>query len=174
MKEIEAFGEISYAHIKDKYVSDKGKTLGIDPSYSVRLAIDKHGDVHKQLVAEAKNLGLVANTDSLRYSDGDEITMADGTRPYAGKYLIDVSSKWPVSIVDIKGNDITLEDEPGNGTLANVAFKIGVNKNKDKLNYFLTGVQLLKAKKNEFAPHKFGEFTQTSLLDDDDDEEPSF
>ena len=65
--------------------------------------------------------------------------------------------------------------EPKDGTLANVAFKIG-NTKEGKLTYFLTGVQLLRVEKNTTpAPHKFGAYTQLTLSDEGvDEEEPEF
>lgn len=175
MLEIEAVGEIRFVHIKDKYQSDAAKQRGIDPNYQLQLSFPKNGDVHKELVASAKQLGVRANGDNLRYKDGDLITLKDGTQPQHGKWLINLSSKWKPSIVDQNANDLELKEEPGDGTLANVAFKIGSTK-EGKLTYFLTGVQLLKIEANTTpSPHKFGAYTQLSLSDDGvAEEEPEF
>ena len=128
MLEIEAVGEIRFVHIKDKYQSDAAKQRGIDPNYQLQLSFPKNGDVHKELVASAKQLGVRANGDNLRYKDGDLITLKDGTQPQRGKWLVNLSSKWKPSIVDQNANDLELTEEPGDGTLANVAFKIGSTK----------------------------------------------
>ena len=71
MLEIEAVGEIRFVHIKDKYQSDAAKQRGIEPNYQLQLAFPTNGDVHKELVASAKQLGVRANGDNLRYKDGD-------------------------------------------------------------------------------------------------------
>ena len=175
MLEIEAVGEIRFVHIKDKYQSDAAKQRGIDPNYQLQLSFPKNGDVHKELVASAKQLGVRANGDNLRYKDGDLVTLKDGTQPQRGKWLINLSSKWKPSIVDQNANDMELEEEPGDGTLANVAFKIGSTK-EGKLTYFLTGVQLLKIEANNTpSPHKFRAYTQLHLSDEDAaEEEPEF
>lgn len=175
MLEIEAVGEIRFVHIKDKYQSDSAKQRGIDPNYQLQLAFPKDGDVHKELVAAAKQLGVRATGDNLRYKDGNLITLSDGTQPQRGKWLINPSSRWKPSIVDQNANDVELNEEPGDGTLANVAFKVGVSK-KGKLTYFLTGVQLLRIEANNTpAPHKFGAYTQLSLSDEGAGEpEPEF
>lgn len=175
MLEIEAVGEIRFVHIKDKYQSDAAKQRGIEPNYQLQLSFPKDGDVHKELVASAKQLGVRAIGDNLRYKDGDLVTLSDGTQPQHGKWLINLSSKWKPSIVDQNANDVELAEEPGDGTLANVAFKIGVSK-KGRLTYFLTGVQLLRIEKNNTpAPHKFGAYTQFSLSDEGvAEEEPEF
>lgn len=171
MLEIESYGPIGFIHIKDKYVSDTGKAHGIEPSYSLQLGIPKNGDTHRTLVAEAKKLGVPANSESLRYSDGDDVTLSDGSQPYRDMWLINLSSRYPISIVDAKGNDLTLDNEPGSGSKANVAFKIGSNRDKDKLVYFLTGVQLVEVKENEMTPHRFGAFVQGHLAEDEDNPE---
>ena len=175
MLEIEAVGEIQFVHIKDKYQSDAAKQRGIEPNYQLQLAFPKDGDVHKELVASAKQLGIRSTGDNLRYKDGDFITLSDGTQPQRGKWLINLSSRWKPSIVDQNANDVELAEEPGDGTLANVAFKIGVSK-KGKLTYFLTGVQLLRVEKNNTpAPHKFGAYQQLTLSDEGvAEEEPEF
>lgn len=175
MLEIEAVGEIRFVHLMNKYQSDSAKQFGIDPSYQLQLAFTKNGDVHKELVASAKQLGVRANGDNLRYKDGDLITLKDGTQPQRGKWLINLSSKWRPSIVDQNANDMKLTEEPGDGTLANVAFKIGSTK-EGRLTYFLTGVQLLRIKKNNTsAPHKFGAYTQLIIEDEGAGEpEPEF
>lgn len=170
MLEIESYGPIGFIHIKDKYVSDTGKAYGIEPSYSLQLGIPKNGNTHHALVAEARKLGVPANSESLRYSDGDDTTLNDGTQPYRNMWLINLSSRYPISIVDANGDDLTLDNEPGPGTKANVAFKIGSNRDNDKLVYFLTGVQLVEVKENEITPHRFGAFTHGHL----DENEPEF
>lgn len=171
MLEIEAVGEIRFVHLKDKYQSDAAKQRGIEPNYQLQLAFPKNGDVHKELVASAKQLGVRANGDNLRYKDGDLITLKDGTQPQRGKWLVNLSSKWKPSIVDQNANDVELTEEPGDGTLANVAFKIGSTK-EGRLAYFLTGVQLLRIEKNNTpAPHKFGVYTQ-QIIDDEGAGEP--
>lgn len=173
MLEIEAVGEIRFVHIKDKYRSDAAKQRGIEPNYQLQLSFPKNGDVHKELVASAKQLNVRANGDNLRYKDGDLITLKDGTQPQHGKWLINLSSKWKPSIVDQNANDIELTEEPGDGTLANVAFKIG-NTKEGRLTYFLTGVQLLHVEKNNTpTPHKFSIYTQPTI-NDENAEEPEF
>ena len=175
MLEIEAVGEIRFVHIKDKYQSDAAKQRGIEPNYQLQLAFPKNGDAHKELVASAKQLGVRANGDNLRYKDGDLITLKDGTQPQRGKWLVNLSSKWKPSIVDQNANDVELTEEPGDGTLANVAFKIGSTQ-EGRLAYFLTGVQLLRVEKNNTpAPHEFGVYTQQTIGDEGVGEpEPEF
>lgn len=171
MLEIEAAGEIRFVHLMNKYQSDSAKQFRIEPSYQLQLAFPKNGDVHKELVAAAKQLGVRANGDNLRYKDGDLITLKDGTQPQHGKWLINLTSKWKPSIVDQNANDVELAEEPGDGTLANVAFKIGSTK-EGKLTYFLTGVQLLRVEKNNTpTPHKFGVYQQLTV-DNEGIEEP--
>lgn len=171
MLETEAVGEIRFTHIKDKYQSDSAKQRGIEANYQLQLSFPKNGDVHKELVAAAKQLGVRANGDNLRYKDGDLITLKDGTQPQHGKWLVNLSSKWKPSIVDQNANDVELTEEPGDGTLANVAFKIG-NTKDGRLTYFLTGVQLLRVEKNNApAPHRFGVYQQLTV-DDEGIEEP--
>ena len=175
MLEIEAVGEIRFTHILDKYQSDAAKQRSIEANYQLQLAFPKNGDVHKELVAAAKQLGVRANGDNLRYKDGDLITLKDGTQPQHGKWLVNLTSKWKPSIVDQNANDVELTEEPGDGTLANVAFKIGSTKD-GRLTYFLTGVQLLRVEKNNTpAPHKFGVYTQQTIDDNGVDEpDPEF
>ena len=166
MIEIEAVGEIRFVHIKDKYQSDMARQRGIDPDYQLQLSFPKNGDVHRELVAAAKQLGVRANGDNLRYRDGDLITLKDGSRPQHGKWLVNLVSKWQPSIVDQNANDVELVEEPGDGSLANVAFKIGRTKD-GRLVYFLTGVQLLRVESNR-APvrHRFGVYTQQTVEDE--------
>ena len=175
MLEIEAVGEIRFVHIKDKYQSDAAKQRGIEPNYQLQLSFPKNGDVHKELVASATQVGVRAIGDNLRYQDGDLLTLKDGPQPQRGKWLVNLSSKWKPSIVDQNANDLELAEEPGDGTLANVAFKIGSTK-EGKLTYFLTGVQLLRVEKNNTpSPHKFGAYTQPTMSDEGvANEEPEF
>lgn len=166
MVEIEAVGEIRFVHIKDKYLSDMARQHGFDPNYQLQLAFPKNGDVHKELVAAAKQLGVTANGDNLRYRDGDLVVLRDGSRPQAGRWLVSLSSKWQPSIVDQNANDVELSEEPGDGSLANVAFKVGSTKD-GRLVYFLTGVQLLRVERNagSAGKHRFGVFTQLTIDD---------
>lgn len=175
MLEIEAVGEIRFVHIKDKYQSDAAKQHGIEPNYQLQLSFPKNGDVHKALVVAAKQLGVRANGDNLRYKDGDLVTLKDGTQPQRGRWLVNLSSKWRPSIVDQNADDVELAEEPGDGTLANVAFKIGSTKD-GRLAYFLTGVQLLRVEKNNTpTSHKFGAYTQQTIEDEGVGEpEPEF
>lgn len=175
MLEIEATGEIRFTHIKDKYQSDSAKQRGIEPSYQLQLSFPKNGDVHKELVAAARQLDVRANGNNLRYKDGDLITLKDGTHPQRGKWLVNLTSKWRPSIVDQNANEVELAEEPGDGTLANVAFKIG-NTKDGRLTYFLTGVQLLRVEKNNApTPHKFGVYHQLTLSDEGVEEsDPEF
>lgn len=166
MLEIEAVGEIRFVHIKDKYQSDTARRYGIEPSYQLQFSFPKNGDVHGELVAAAKQLGVRANGDNLRYRDGDLITRKDGTTPQAGKWLINLTSKWQPTIVDQNADCVELVEEPGDGTLANVAFKIGSTKD-GRLTYFLTGVQLLRVEEHA-APtkHRFGVYVSQGTVDD--------
>lgn len=166
MIEVEAVGEIRFVHIKDRYQSDMAKQRGIEPDYQLQLSFPKNGDVHRELVAAAKQLGVRANGDVLRYRDGDLITLKDGSRPQHGRWLINLTSKWQPTIVDQNANDVELSEEPGDGSLANVAFKIGSTKD-GRLIYFLTGVQLLRVESNRaVARHRFGVYTQLSVEDE--------
>ncbi len=175
MLEIEAVGTISFNHIYEKYQGDYAKQHDIPASYQIQLAIMKGGDTHKTLVAEAKRLGVQPSSEALRYTDGDTIENNEHTK---GKWLFNLSSKFPISVVDKDGSPLPPEggtaEEPGDGTLANVAFRIGSNKDKSRLVYFLTGVQLLKVKKSETAPHKFGAFTQLTIEDELEDDDSEF
>lgn len=171
MIEIEAVGEIRFVHLKDKYQSDTARQYGIEPSYQLQLAIPKNGETHDRLVAAAKQLNVHANSDSLHYKDGDLITLKDGSRPQQGKWLINLASKWQPTIVDQDANDFDLGEEPGDGTLANVAFRIGSTKT-GRLAYFLTGVQLLRIEENTVpaSGHRFAPYTQPTI----DGEESEF
>lgn len=147
MLEIEAVGTIDYNHIFTKYQGDYAKQHGIEASYQLRLTIPKNGDTHRLLVEEAKNLGVTPNSANLRYTDSQ-----DG-------WQINLTSRYPLTVVDRDGNPVENSEEPGNGTKANVAFRIGSTRDHSKLVYFLTGVQLVKVTENEYAPHVFGAFT---------------
>lgn len=146
MLEIEAVGTIDYNHIFTKYQGDYAKQHGIEASYQLRLTIPKNGETHRLLVEEAKNLGVTPNSANLRYTDSP-----DG-------WQINLTSRYPLTVVDRDGNQIENSEEPGNGTKANVAFRIGSTRDHSKLVYFLTGVQLVKVTENEYAPHVFGAF----------------
>ena len=166
MVEIEAVGEIRFVHIKDKYQSAVAKQRGIEPNFQLQLAFPKNGDVHKELVAAAKQLGVRANGDTLRYRDGDLVTLKDGSRPQHGRWLINLTSKWQPSIVDQNANDVELVEEPGDGSLANVAIRIGSTKD-GRLVYFLTGVQLLRVEAGRVpARHRFGVYAQQTIADE--------
>lgn len=166
MVEIEAVGEIRFVHVKDKYQSEFARQRGFEPDYQLQLSFPKNGDVHKELVAAAKSLGVRANGDSLRYRDGDLVTLRDGSRPQKGRWLISLSSKWRPVVVDQNANDVELVEEPGDGSLANVAFKVGCTKD-GRLTYFLTGVQLLRiVERRTFAPHRFGAYVQQTIADE--------
>lgn len=155
MLEIEAVGTIDYAHIFTKYQGDYAKQHGIEAAYQLRLTIPKNSETHRQLVEEAKNLGVTPNSANLRYTDSP-----DG-------WQINLSSRYPLTVVDRDGNPVDSAEEPGNGTMANVAFRIGSTRDHSKLVYFLTGVQLVTIAKNEYTPHVFHAFTLT-------EEEPEF
>lgn len=166
MIEIEAVGDIRFVHIKDRYQSDMARRRGIEPDYQLQFSFPKDGDVHKELVAAAKRLGVRANGDALRYRDGDLVTLKDGSRPQHGRWLVNLTSKWQPSIVDRDANDVELAEEPGDGTLANVAFKIGSTKD-GRLVYFLTGVQLLRVESGRGSVrHRFGAYTQRTIEDE--------
>lgn len=148
MLEIEAVGTIDYVHIFDKYQGDYAKQHGIEAAYQLRLTIPKNGVTHQQIVEEAKNLGVSPSSASLRYTDSK-----DG-------WQINLTSRYPITIVDRTGKTVEAAAEPGNGTLANVAFRIGSTRDHSKLVYFLTGVQLVKVSENDWAPHTFGVFEE--------------
>lgn len=163
--EIEAVGEIRFVHVKDKYLSDVARQRGFDAAYQLQLAFPKDGDVHRRLVAVAHELGVRANADSLRYRDGDLVTLRDGSCPQKGKWLVNLSSKWQPVVVDRDANEVVLDSEPGDGSVANVAFKIGSTK-EGRLVYFLTGVQLLRVvERVGSGRHSFGVFVQQSTDD---------
>lgn len=167
MIEVEAVGEIRFVHVKDRYQSDAAKQRGIEANYQLQLSFPKDGDVHRELVAAAKRLNVRPSGDSLRYKDGDLVVRKDGSRPQAGKWLLSLSSKWRPTVVDRDANDVELAEEPGDGSLANVAFKIGSTKD-GRLTYFLTGVQLLRVEENK-APmgHRFGVYSQPTIDGED-------
>lgn len=148
MLEIEAVGTIDYNHIFSKYQGDYARQHGIEASYQLRLTIPKNGETHRQLVEEAKKLGVTPNSANLRYADSQ-----DG-------WQINLSSRYPITIVDRIGNPVETTEEPGNGSVANVAFRIGSTRDKSKLVYFLTGVQLVNVTENENTPHVFGVFEE--------------
>ena len=148
MLEIEAVGTIDYVHIFDKYQGDYAKQHGIEAAYQLRLTIPKNGVTHQQIVEEAKNLGVSPSSASLRYTDSK-----DG-------WQINLTSRYPITIGDRTGKTVEAATEPGNGTLANVAFRIGSTRDHSKLVYFLTGVQLVKVSENDWAPHTFNVFEE--------------
>lgn len=161
--EIEAVGEIRFVHIKDKFLSDASRKRGFEANYQLQLAFPKDGDVHRELVSVAKRLGVTANGDNLRYRDGDLVTLSDGSRPQKGRWLVSLSSKWRPVVVDRNAEDVELAEEPGDGSLANVAFKVGRSKD-GRLVYFLTGVQLLQVKEGgRSGRHRFGVYTQQTI-----------
>lgn len=147
MLEIEAVGTIDFVHIFTKHQGEYARQHGIEPAYQVRLTFPKNCKTHRALVDEAKNLGVTPNTVNLRYTDaGDD-------------WQLNLSSRYPITVADYDGNPIDYQDtEPGNGTRANVAFRIGCTRDKTRLVYFLTGVQLLDVVENDTAPHVFEPF----------------
>lgn len=149
MLEIEAVGTIDYNHIFNKYQGNYARQHGIEASYQLRLTIPKNGETHHKLVEEAKKLGVTPNSANLRYTDSQN------------GWQLNLTSRYPLTIVDRVGNPVEATEEPGNGSVANVAFRIGSTKDKSKLVYFLTGVQLVKVTENENTPHVFGVFEET-------------
>lgn len=162
--EVEAVGEIRFVHVRDRFLSEVARQHGFEPNYQLQLSFPKDGDVHRLLVETAKRLGVRANADSLRYRDGDLVSLRDGSRPQAGRWLLSLSSKWQPVVVDRDANDVVLAEEPGDGSLANVAFKVGCSKD-GRLVYFLTGVQLLKVVERSGGRHRFRAFSQSSVDD---------
>lgn len=154
MLEIMAVGTIDYNHIFSKYQGDYARQHNIEPSYQLRLTIPKNGETHRQLVEEAKNLGVSPNSANLRYTDSEN------------GWQINLSSKLHITIVDRDGTPLKDGEEPGNGTRAKVAFRVGSARDHSKLVYFLTGVQLINVAENEFTPPMFGAYVE--------EEEPEF
>ena len=170
---IELVGKGWFIHIKDAYVSDYGAKLGIKPSYTLQLAVEKGSKEWGKLVHAAKTvLGIdKIGLKELRAKDGDREVSKKGNPLSPGNWLITVSSQFPIAIVDSDAKPLDLEEEPGDGSLLNVAVTVKAGEDREtglpRVSTYLGGVQVLTVEENNAPkPYQFGAYIQQTVGND--------
>ena len=183
---IEIESQASMIHLKDKQtagdrlrdsiLANGGTQKDVDnaAAYGIQLEVSKdpNDPTFKTLVDAVKRAGVHANRESMKLVDGDTVTRRDGTPVAPGKWLIDARSKFDVDVVDVNGQSIDLDEEPGDGTLVVAAINVKANRDKSKAIYFLTGVMIEKLEKRPDTHYVFSRFRkpqQTGFDETDDD-----
>ena len=88
------------------------------------------------------------------------MTGRGGTPVAPGKGLIDERSKVDVDVVDVNGQPIHLDEEPGDGTQGVAAINVKANRDKSRAIYFLAGVMIEKLEKRPDTHYVFSRFRQ--------------
>ena len=171
---IEIASKASMIHLKDKraagdrlrasILADGGTQKDVDnaASYGIQLEVpkDPNDPTFKTLVDAVKRAGVHANRESMKLGDGDTVTRRDGTPVAPGKWLIDARSKFDVDVVDVNGEHMQLDEEPGDGTQVVAAINVKANRDKSKAIYFLAGVMIEKLEKRPDTHYVFSRFRQ--------------
>lgn len=169
---IEIESKASMIHLKDKQkagdalrdsiLQHGGTQQDVEnaASYGLQLEIpkDPNDPTFKTLVDAVKRAGVHANRDSMKLVDGDMVTRRDGTPVAPGKWLIDARSKFDVDVVDMNGQPVNLDEEPGDGTQVVAAINVKSNRDKSKAIYFLAGVMIEKLEKRPDTHYVFTRF----------------
>ena len=182
---IEIESKASMIHLKGKQKAGEGlaqhifasggtqKDVDNAASYGIQLEVSKdpNDPTFKTLVDAVKRAGVHANRESMKLGDGDAVARRDGTPVAPGKWLIDARSKFDVDVVDVNGQPIQLDEEPGDGTQVVAAINVKANRDKSKAIYFLTGVMVEKLEKRPDTHYVFSRFRkaeQPPMSDDDE------
>lgn len=188
---IEIESKASMIHLKAKQKAGEGlaqhifasggtqKDVDNAASYGIQLEVpkDPNDPTFKTLVDAVKRAGVHANRESMKLADGDAVTRRDGTPVAPGKWLIDARSKFDVDVVDTTGQQIQLEEEPGDGTQVIAAINVKSNSDKSKAIYFLSSVMVEKLEKSHGTHYVFSRFRkaeQAGFDEPDDGGENSF
>ena len=182
---IEIVSKASMIHLKDKQKAGDGlrdsilanggtqKDVDNAAAYSIQLEVpkDPNNPTFKTLVDAVKRVGVHANRESMKLSDGDTVTRRDGTPVAPGKWLIDARSKFDVDVVDTTGQPMQLDEEPGDGTQVVAAINVKANRDKTKAIYFLSAVMIEKLEKRPDTHYTFSRFRKTEQygFDNSDD-----
>jgi len=179
---IEIESKASMIHLKDKQTAGDGLRDSIiqhggtqqdvenAASYGIQLEISKdpNDPTFKTLVDAVKRAGVHANRESMKLGDGDTVTRRDGTPVAPGKWLIDARSKFDVDVVDVNGQPINLNEEPGDGTQVVAAINVKSNRDQSKAIYFLSGVMIEKLEKRPDTHYVFSRFRNVEQAGFDD------
>ena len=185
---IEIESKASMIHLKDKQqagdglrdsiIQHGGTQQDVDDAaaYGIQLEISKdpNDTTFKTLVDAVKHAGVHANRESMKLGDGDTVTRRDGTPVAPGKWLIDARSKFDVDVVDMNGQPINLDEEPGDGTQVVAAINVKSNRDQSKAIYFLSGVMIEKLEKRPDTHYVFNRFRKTEQAGFDDGGVASF
>ena len=169
---IEIESKASMIHLKDKQRAGDGlrdsiiqrggtqKDVDNAESYGIQLEVSKdpNDPTFKTLVDAVKRAGVHANRESMKLGDGDTVTRRDGTPVAPGKWLIDARSKFDVDVVDVNGQPLNLDEEPGDGTQVVAAINVKANRDQSKAIYFLSGVMVEKLEKRPDTHYVFSRF----------------
>ena len=175
---IEIASKASMIHLKDKQKAGDGlrdsilanggtqKDVENAASYGVQLEVSKdpNDPTFKTLVGAVKRAGVHANRESMKLGDGDMVTRRDGTPVAPGKWLIDARSKFDVDVVDVNGQPVHLDEEPGDGTLVVAAINVKANRDKSKAIYFLSAVMIEKLEKRPDSHYVFSRFRKAEQV----------
>ena len=158
--------------LRDSIINNGGTQQDVDnaASYGIQLEMSKdpNNPTFKTLVDAVKRAGVHANRESMKLVDGDTVTRRDGTPVAPGKWLIDARSKFDVDVVDVNGQPIHLDEEPGDGTQVVAAINVKSNRDQSKAIYFLTGVMIEKLEKRPDTHYVFNRFRKTEQAGSDD------
>ena len=176
---IEIESKASMIHLRDKQQAGDGlrdsiiqrggtqKDVENAASYGIQLEASKdpNDPTFKTLVDAVKRAGVHANRESMKLGDGDAVTRRDGTPVAPGKWLIDARSKFDVDVVDVNGQPMQLDEEPGDGTQVVAAINVKSNRDKSKAVYFLSGVIIEKLEKRPDTHYVFSRFRKAEQPD---------
>lgn len=185
---IEIESKASMIHLKDKQqagdglrdsiINNGGTQQDVEnaASYGIQLEVSKdpNDTTFKTLVDAVKRAGVHANRESMKLGDGDTVTRRDGTPVAPGKWLIDARSKFDVDVVDVNGQPVHLDEEPGDGTQVVAAINVKSNRDQSKAIYFLSGVMIEKLEKRPDTHYVFNRFRKTEQTGFDDGVVASF
>lgn len=148
--------------LRDSIIQRGGTQKDVEnaASYSIQLEVPKNPNdpTFKTLVDAVKRAGVHANRESMKLGDGDTVTRRDGTPVAPGKWLIDARSKFDVDVVDVNGQQMQLDEEPGDGTQVVAAINVKANRDQSKAIYFLSAVMIEKLEKRPDTHYVFSRF----------------
>jgi len=171
---IEIESKASMIHLRDKQQAGDGLRDSIiqrggtqqdgdnaaSDGIQLEVSKDPKDPTFKTLVDAVKRAGVHANRESMKLGDGDTVTRRDGTPVAPGKWLIDARSKFDVDVVDVNGQPMQLDEEPGDGTQVVAAVNVKANRDQSKAIYFLAGVMIEKLEKRPDTHYVFSRFRQ--------------
>lgn len=154
--------------LRDSIIANGGTQKDVDnaASYGIQLEVSKdpNDPTFKTLVDAVKHAGVHANRESMKLGDGDTVTRRDGTPVAPGKWLIDARSKFDVDVVDVNGQPMQLDEEPGDGTQVVAAINVKANRDMSRAIYFLAGVMIEKLEKRPDSHYVFSRFRKAEQV----------